>query len=174
MTENRTAIAKASRLIPRPAKIVAALAFAGLLSLALIPDWDGSTPPLSLRVIILSFAGLVVAALVLLVGFVNGDAKRRGMNSLLWTLLVIFVPNGIGFIIYFLTRQPMLPHCPQCSTRVKPEFNFCPKCNLKLAPTCPKCQHTISASDHYCPYCGQALAEYNQSSAPAEAGCQSI
>jgi hypothetical protein len=30
------------------------------------------------------------------------------MNSLVWTLLVIFIPNGIGFIIYFLTRQPLL------------------------------------------------------------------
>ena len=170
MTENKTAIAKASRLIPRPAKIVAALVFAGLFSLALLPIWDHGDPSLPLRVIIFGVVGLFTAALVLLVGFVNGDAKRRGMNPLLWTLLVIFVPNAIGFIIYFLMRQPMLPHCPQCSTRVKPEFNFCPKCNLKLAPSCPKCRHNITVSDHYCPYCGQALSEYNQSSAAAEVG----
>ncbi len=49
-----------------------------------------------------------------MIGYVNADSKRRGMNSLLWTLLVIFVPKALGFIAYFLLRKPLLIPCPNC------------------------------------------------------------
>src|SRR5689334_21475897 len=40
---------------------------------------------------IITGASLLVASFVFMVGYVNKDAKRRGMNSGLWTFLVIIL-----------------------------------------------------------------------------------
>ena len=61
-----------------------------------------------------AFAGSVAAAYVLLVGYVYGDSRRRGMNHVLWTLLAIFIPNAIGIILYFILREPVPLPCPAC------------------------------------------------------------
>ena len=74
-----------------------------------------------------------------MIGYVYADSKRRGMNSLLWTLLVIFVPKALGFIVYFLLRKPLLIPCPNCGTEVGSDFAYCPKCGHALAPTCSHC-----------------------------------
>ena len=50
---------------------------------------------------------LLVVALVALIGYVYGDAKRRQMRYVMWTLLAIFVPHGIGMILYFILRDPL-------------------------------------------------------------------
>ena len=48
---------------------------------------------------------IIVALLPLLIGvYVYRDAKRRGMNAALWTLIAILAPSLIGFIIYLLVR----------------------------------------------------------------------
>jgi double zinc ribbon protein len=114
-------------------------------------------PPLAVRILLLPFAGLVVAFYILVAGYVNRDAKRRGMNSLVWTLLVIFIPNAIGFIIYFLTRRPLLLRCPQCSSHIEAGFTYCPGCSYKLTPTCPECNRSITITGAFCPYCGKGL-----------------
>jgi hypothetical protein len=38
--------------------------------------------------------GIIIACYVLLIGYVNGDAARRGMSRLGWTLLAIFIPHA--------------------------------------------------------------------------------
>ena len=102
-------------------------------------------------------ASLVVSALLLLFGYVNADAKRRGMNSTLWTLLAIFVPYLIGVVTYFVIREPLTYNCPQCGGTVSARFNFCPSCKYNLRPACPQCKREVSASDKYCPHCAQEL-----------------
>jgi len=114
-------------------------------------------PPFPLVPFITLTAGAVVAFYILLVGYVNRDAKRRNMNSALWTVLVIFIPNAIGFIIYFLLRQPLIAKCPQCSAQVHPNFNYCPHCKYSLRPTCPKCAHAVRPGDAFCPQCAYEL-----------------
>ena len=37
--------------------------------------------------------------------YVYRDAKRRGMNAALWTLVAVFAPSLIGFIIYLLVSS---------------------------------------------------------------------
>ena len=61
-------------------------------------------------------AASFLAIVILMIGYVNADSKRRGMNSLLWTLLVIFIPKALGFIAYFLLRKPLMMPCPKCRT----------------------------------------------------------
>jgi hypothetical protein len=110
---------------------------------------------------VVTAVALVSAAFVFLIGYVNRDAKRRGMNSTLWTLLVIVLLPAwtfIGFLIYFLMREPMPYDCPQCGKSVGARFNFCPNCKCNLHPSCPNCKHEVVETDKFCPYCAQELA----------------
>jgi RNA polymerase subunit RPABC4/transcription elongation factor Spt4 len=102
-------------------------------------------------------AGTVGGCYLLLIGYVNRDARRRGMSAILWTLVAILVPNGLGFILYFLLRQPLRGVCSNCGHTVQSGFNFCPNCSHKLSPNCPQCQRVVGTNDVYCPYCGTSL-----------------
>jgi len=114
----------------------------------------------------LSIAGIVTAAAIplsaflMLIGYVNRDAKRRGMNSTLWTLLVVVLSPGwlaLGFFIYFLMREPLPYNCPQCSAIVGARFNYCPNCKCNLRPSCPQCKREVGEADKFCPYCATEL-----------------
>jgi double zinc ribbon protein len=118
---------------------------------------EHNPPPLALQYFIRFVPGTVLAFFGLLIGYVNQDAKRRGMNRTLWTLLVTFIPNGIGFVLYFLLRQPLPVPCPQCGNPTNPNFNFCPKCKFNIRPTCPGCQHSVNPGDKFCPNCSHEL-----------------
>ena len=101
-----------------------------------------------------------IATWLLMVGYVNKDAKRRGMHSGLWTLLVIILSPAyfaIGFIIYFLVREPLPYNCPKCEALVGPRFNFCPNCKYDLHPSCPQCKREVAETDKFCPYCAHEL-----------------
>jgi ABC-type Fe3+ transport system permease subunit len=114
----------------------------------------------------LALAGLVTATsltlaiLIFLIAYVNRDAKRRGMNSALWTILVIILLPAwgfIGFVIYLLMREPLPYPCPECGTAVGARFNFCPNCKCNLHPSCPQCKHEVGELDKFCPNCGNDL-----------------
>jgi hypothetical protein len=103
---------------------------------------------------------LVFASVVFMAGYVNKDAKRRGMHSGLWTFLVLVLVPGyfvLGFIIYLLMREPLPFSCPQCGTTVGARFNFCPNCKCNLHPACPQCKREVAETDKFCAYCGQDL-----------------
>ena len=118
---------------------------------------DGIHPPTPLVVLLGIFGGCLFACLILLIGYVNGDARRRGMNRALWTLLAIFIPNGIGILLYFLLRKPRILTCPQCSALVEPGFGFCPQCRHNLNAICPQCQRGVKAGGRFCPYCSAEM-----------------
>lgn len=101
--------------------------------------------------------GVVAGCWLLFIGYINRDAKRRGMSPILWTAVAIFVPHGLGIILYFILRQPLRRVCPQCGNAVPTDFHFCPRCSYKLSPSCPQCQRVVGADDVYCPYCGTSL-----------------
>ena len=117
---------------------------------------------------------LVLGTFILFTGYVNRDAKRRGMNSALWTLVVlVFFPNTIfvGFLIYFLMREPLPYDCPQCGKSVGARYNFCPNCKCNLHPSCPTCKEEVGETDKFCPHCGADLKENpNASIVPATPG----
>ena len=72
--------------------------------------------------------GSCLAAFILALGYVYGDARRRGMRAALWTLASAFVPNLIGFLLFFLMRKPLLAPCASCGHGVEPGQTFCPAC----------------------------------------------
>jgi hypothetical protein len=109
---------------------------------------------------IITGVSLVFAVMIFMVGYVNKDAKRRGMHSALWTFLVLVLMPGylvLGFIIYLLMREPLPYNCPQCGATVGARFNFCPNCKCNLHPACPQCKREVAETDKFCPYCGQDL-----------------
>jgi hypothetical protein len=121
---------------------------------------------------IITSVALILGASLFLFGYVNRDAKRRGMNSTLWTLLVILLFPAyfaLGFIIYFLMREPLPYPCPQCGNTVGARFNFCPSCKCNLYPACPQCKREVVETDKFCPYCGNDL----KAAASTEAAVQS-
>ncbi len=153
------------KIIPSWAIALAIIAFGCIqvvFNFVLPMQKSNATPPPPL---LLPFAGVVaggvLACYILLIGYVNRDAGRRGMSRTLWTLLVIFIPNALGFILYFLLRQPMMQPCPKCHTQVQATFNYCPTCNTKLHPHCAQCQRIVQLTDTFCPYCGYKLDEIN-------------
>ena len=109
---------------------------------------------------IVTATSLTMATIIFLVAYVNRDASRRGMSAALWTILVIILLPAwgfIGFVIYFLMREPMPYSCPQCASTVGARFNFCPNCKCNLHPSCPQCKRELAETDKFCPYCGNDL-----------------
>ncbi|MGA3055911.1 MAG: zinc-ribbon domain-containing protein [Candidatus Korobacteraceae bacterium] len=149
-------------IIPPVARVIAVLVFVvmQICLLVLVPHFvhDSDVPPMPALVAISLVGGFIVAVIVLMIGYVYADSKRRGMNALLWTLLVIFVPKALGFIAYFLLRKPLLIPCPNCGTEVGSDFRYCPKCGHALTPTCSHCGRSISGDYVCCPYCGKPVA----------------
>jgi hypothetical protein len=148
-------------LIPWWAWVLAAAVFTGVQLLfhwAAWP-WEANPPALLFRLLFPVFLGVMPAFWMLLVGYVNGDAARRGMGRLLWTLVVIVIPSGIGFILYFVLRQPVQGGCPGCGGAVDARANYCPQCRHTFHQTCRVCRGTVGPADRYCATCGADLAE---------------
>lgn len=152
--ETRNALSAGMKIIPAWAWTLAAVGFA---SAEVFFNLVMRDTPVWAPVLMGLLAGTVLVCYFLLVGYVSRDAGRRGMSSLLWTVVAIVIPNGLGIILYFILRQPLRRSCPQCGNAVQPEFNFCPSCNCKLSPNCPQCQRVVGVNDVYCPYCGTSL-----------------
>ena len=100
-----------------------------------------------------------LASYVLLIGYVSRDVKRRHMSAPLWVLIVLVMPGGIGAIVYFLLRQPLMMRCPHCTTELTEGVHFCPQCRFQVAPVCGQCFRGVQITDAYCPQCGHNVAE---------------
>jgi hypothetical protein len=143
-------------LIPLWARVLAPVLFVGcLLAWGVFGIVNRDLPLFFLFAAL--FFGSLLAAITLLTGYVNRDARRRGMSPLLWTILVLVIPNGIGFLVYFVARQPLQVPCPRCRASVPSGVAFCASCGFQVAPTCPRCGRGSSAEQAYCAYCGEAL-----------------
>jgi hypothetical protein len=111
---------------------------------------------------LITLVSILISATLFMFGYVYRDAKRRDMNPILWTIVVLILSPSFGvlsLIIYLLVREPLPYACPQCATCVSARFNFCPNCKTNLHPACPHCQREVSDTDKFCPYCGNDLAE---------------
>ena len=116
----------------------------------------------------------ILISLILLIPVMVGvyvykDAKKRGMNAVLWTLIVLLTPFLIGLVIYLLVRgnYPDL-RCPQCGEPIREKYISCPSCGAKLKKTCPSCASPVEPQWKVCPYCGQSLPEYSDAETPVQ------
>jgi hypothetical protein len=148
------------RVVPRPAWVVAAivcLAFAAVMFPHLRDDPQVRAWPEWGKMLLIGGSGLLLFAFALLVGYVYGDARRRGMRYVMWTLLAALIPNAIGIILYFVLRDPLTQPCPNCRTQLQPGYAFCPRCGAPLARACPQCRAAIEPGWAHCVRCGTAI-----------------
>ena len=116
-------------------------------------------PPLGFRIYFNLSWGLLAAVYFLMVGYVSKDAPRRAMSARFWMVLCFVMPGGIGAVLYFLLRQPLVSACPACGTFTQSDFHFCPQCNYQLTASCGNCFRTVRSTDQYCTRCGHELAK---------------
>jgi hypothetical protein len=156
--ESQSVLAKEIRIIPAWAWVLAAITFIGSqVAFDILMPREPKHPPGWAIPLFGLLMGLLLSCYLLILGYVNRDAKRRGMSPILWTIVAVFIPNGLGFLLYFVLRQPLRSLCPQCGRAVESGFSFCPRCSYKLSPSCPRCQRVVGVNDVYCPYCGTSL-----------------
>jgi RNA polymerase subunit RPABC4/transcription elongation factor Spt4 len=159
VVKEKSGLKKELAIIPGWAYVVAVIAFVCIASVFAWFVWprQENAPPFPLQILVTLLPATFLAFLVLMIGYVNRDAGRRGMSRTLWTLIVMFVPNALGFILYFLLRNPIQTECPKCRTVVNREINYCPSCGYSFHPTCPHCKSPIRPGDAFCGKCGQRL-----------------
>jgi hypothetical protein len=149
------------RMIPRWSVILAIVLFLAMQYIFHVVMPHHKHELLPLRVMMGYAWGTLVASYALLLGYVSRDVKRRGMSAGLWMLVCVVLPGGIGAVVYFMLRQPILSCCPNCSTSVDATYHFCPQCQFQMAPVCGICHRGVKITDAYCTQCGHDLATDN-------------
>ena len=121
---------------------------------------------LAVRIALGAALALFIFLYGFLVSYVYGDATRRGMRPGLWALVAACVPNALGFIAYFLLREPMLQPCRGCGVAVRRDFAFCPDCGSPLRQVCPACRRPLETAWSHCAHCGTKTLGNAVASAP--------
>jgi hypothetical protein len=160
-TDSRETEGDSLRMIPLWSIVLAIAVF------ALSIWWFNHGPPpryrrpgtLPMHLIMGYTTGAALASVALLIGYVSRDVKRRNMSAPLWMLIVVVMPGGIGAVVYFLLRQPVLIRCPNCTTELTAGVHFCPQCRFQVAPVCGQCFRGVQITDAFCPQCGHDVAE---------------
>ena len=134
--------------IPRAGRIAAAVlggsvALAGVA--AAVANRDDSAHAVLLYSLAGVVGGLMLATWILGVGFVYADARRRAMRPVLWAVLVVLFPHLLGFLLYFVMRQPLPSVCGRCGHAISEQQRFCSWCGA--AQTAPLPVATLSAQD---------------------------
>lgn len=133
--------------------------------------FDGFGPFASIPLIVLPVALILLWGAVLI--WVYRDAEMRGMNGILWLLLVL-IGNVIGLLIYAIVRSetpvrragqggakegasPGPETCPGCGKTLTPGFTFCPYCGKPTKAACPACGKPVESEWKICPACGAKI-----------------
>jgi hypothetical protein len=157
-----TTSAEEVRLIPRWSIVAAAglFVFMQYLFWIILPAHrlKPSTAPLGLRVYFALSWSTLAALYMLMTGYISRDAPRRNMSTRLWVIVCLALPGGIGAVLYFLLRMPIVASCPSCGTSIHAEFHFCPQCAYQVSAACGNCYRGVRITDLYCVHCGHSLA----------------
>jgi len=154
-------------LVPTGARwtaVLVALAFsalmAGIFLLPALAEQNMKAFLILSPFFLLTLVGAVpIAIYVLLLGYVWGDARRRGMNHVMWTLLALFIPSAVGIILYFILRDPVPVPCPSCGTPARKGHAYCANCGAAVRAVCPQCRQPVDAGWRNCASCGCALQQ---------------
>ncbi len=118
--------------------------------------------------IVLGIAVVVACAFIFLaigIGiFVYRDARQRGMEPVLWTVVAVLVPYFIGLVAYLIARQSQSRRCGSCGAGVPGDAVFCPRCGAPLSVRCPSCEQPVPEGAAFCPVCGAGLRGQTPSS----------
>jgi RNA polymerase subunit RPABC4/transcription elongation factor Spt4 len=152
-----TPISQRTHVIPIGAWVTAAVV---VMVIFLLMTWivaNANDMPLAIQILLPIVPSVALAGWTLLIGYVYGDARRRGMRYVMWTLLAFFIPNGIGVILYFILRDPVPGHCSKCGSWVQQGHAFCPGCGASILPACSQCHRAGQPGWSHCAWCGAKL-----------------
>lgn len=92
-------------------------------------------------VVLLTIA--VIALTVLICVWTYRDAQNKGMNAILWTLVVLLVPSCIGLIVYLIVRMDAKKvTCSKCMKAVSGNSKYCSNCGEELVPVVESTEET--------------------------------
>lgn len=118
-------------------------------------------------VLILTIACVLIP--VLIGTYVYRDAKARGLNASVWTLISILAPGYIGFIAYLIVRsEKSALLCPACGKNVREDFSLCPHCGSSLKTACSRCGYPLENGWRLCPNCSEPVPYEMQTAVSAE------
>ena len=101
---------------------------------------------------------IVVGIIVALGAFVYRDAPKHGMARWPWILIVCFVPNLMGLIVYLIVRSNnKKTKCINCGKEIEGDFTICPYCKHDMSLKCNHCGKKVSSEWTVCPYCTNNL-----------------
>ena len=141
-----------TNVIPMPAWVLAGILYVAMAAcFFLITEGDWHPIP---RILFVFGLPTLVFGYVALAGYVYGDARRRGMRHVMWMLLALFLPSSIGFILYFLLRDPLQHACGQCGKLLNATYPFCPACGASQSWGCHECKRPVQAGWSHCAHCG--------------------
>lgn len=90
------------------------------------------------EIIGLILIGIAILALISIVVFLGlwtyRDAKEKGLNAVLWTLVVVLgSQNLIGLLLYILIgRKNAKIICPECSAQTSAKAKYCEQCGKSI------------------------------------------
>jgi RNA polymerase subunit RPABC4/transcription elongation factor Spt4 len=152
-----TSVSQRTHIIPIAAWATASIILLLMFTLMTCIVVAASNMPIALQILLPIVPSFALAGWTLVIGYVYGDARRRGMRYVMWTLLAIFVPNGIGVILYFILREPMPGYCSKCGASTKQGHAFCPVCGAGILPACAQCHRAGQPGWSHCAWCGAKL-----------------
>jgi hypothetical protein len=148
------------KLIPRWSVALAALAFVSVQYLwwVVIPAYRHHPgPPVGIRFYFALTWSALAALYMLMIGYISKDAPRRMMSAQIWMLVNFVMPGGVGAVLYFLLRQPIVSSCPACGTRIQSDYHFCSQCACQVSAACGNCYRSARPTDLFCVHCGHDL-----------------
>ena len=149
------------KLVPLWSVVLAAAAFVGVQYLywIVLPEYrHHQGPPVGMRLYFAVTWSALAALYMLMIGYVSKDAPRRHMSAHIWMLICFIMPAGVGSVLYFLLRQPIISGCPACGTPIQSDYHFCPQCACQVSAACGNCYRSARPTDLFCVHCGHDLA----------------
>ncbi|MCQ2752242.1 MAG: zinc ribbon domain-containing protein [Coriobacteriales bacterium] len=119
---------------------------------------------------------ILIFIYLLAIYWVHNDAKERGANAKVWTIIAI-IPIA-GLIAYCLLRPKFTyaeqdeinrdmeltsrqlrnyGNCSKCSYPIERNYIVCPSCGSKLRNVCNHCGYILEPDWAFCPACANAV-----------------
>lgn len=78
---------------------------------------------------------LLPSMYIILAIVIYKDASRKKMNVWLWMTAVMYIPNLVGLLLYFIVRKQHQKMCTNCNRSVGRDFEYCPYCGQIINPS---------------------------------------
>ena len=88
-------------------------------------------------------AGVVAGCYLLFIGYINRDAKRRGMSPTLWTIVAVIIPNAWVSLFICPAAPSGAPLARSAASVVQAWIQLLPSLQLQAEPICPQCQRRL-------------------------------